>query len=182
LRRLITEGCANLRTRRVARPPSNVLFTEASLRLRHSGPRILSQINSALTPQMLFQCVDGSPHHLSLVPPRELKEAPAPPTGASDFCGKVRACNDPVTARTHHRVLECPTVPFREYSSHFPTSQLDAFTAAYDAAWNELLDRGTTPDQAAVLKKNLAQIILASACKVERDVERLKAIALRALG
>ena len=73
-------------------------------------------------------------------------------------------------------------MPFREYSSHFPTNQLDAFTAAYDAAFKELLDRGTTPDQAAVLKKNLAQIILASACKGERDVDRLKAIALRALG
>ena len=73
-------------------------------------------------------------------------------------------------------------MPFREYSSHFPTNQLDAFTAAYDAAWKELRDRGNTPDQTAVLKKNLAQIILASACKGERKVEQLKAIALRALG
>ena len=72
-------------------------------------------------------------------------------------------------------------MPFREYSSHFPTNQLDAFTAAYDEAWKELRDRGTTPDQ-AVLKKNLAQIILASACKGEREVEQLKAIALKALG
>ena len=73
-------------------------------------------------------------------------------------------------------------MPFREYSSHFPTNQLDAFTAAYDEAWKELRDRGTTPDQAAVLKKNLAQIILASACKGEREVEQLKAITLKALG
>jgi hypothetical protein len=36
-----------------------------------------------------------------------------------------------------------------------------------------------TADQAAVLKKNLAQIILASACNGERDIEQLKEIALR---
>ena len=38
------------------------------------------------------------------------------------------------------------------------------------------------PSQADVLKKNLTRIILASACKGEREVEKLKAIALRALG
>ena len=73
-------------------------------------------------------------------------------------------------------------MPFRQYSSHFPSNELDAFTAAYEAAWRHLGTIGTTPDQAAVLKKNLAQIILASACKGEREVEKLKAIALRALG
>ena len=71
-------------------------------------------------------------------------------------------------------------MPFREYSSYFPTNELDAFTAAYDEAWKHLRDTGTTPDQAAVLKRNLAQIILASACN-EREVEQLKAIALKAL-
>ena len=49
----------------------------------------------------------------------------------------------------------------------------------YDAAWKHLRDTGTTPGQVAVLKKNLAQIILASACKGEREVEQLKAIALK---
>ena len=39
-----------------------------------------------------------------------------------------------------------------------------------------------SPDQAAVLKKKRAQIILASACNGERETERLKDIALRALG
>ena len=34
-------------------------------------------------------------------------------------------------------------------------------------------------DQVPVLKKNLAQIILASACNGKRDVEQLKEIALR---
>jgi hypothetical protein len=59
---------------------------------------------------------------------------------------------------------------------------LDAFTAAYDEAWKHLRDIGSTPNQVAVLKRNLAQIILASACKGERDLEHLKAIALKALG
>ena len=73
-------------------------------------------------------------------------------------------------------------MPFREYSSYFPSNELDAFTAAYEAAWQHLRATGNTHDQAAVLKKNLAQIILASACKGEREVEQLKDIALRALG
>jgi hypothetical protein len=73
-------------------------------------------------------------------------------------------------------------MPFRDYSSFFPTNELDAFTAAFDEAWQLLRDTGTTPDQVAVLKRNLAQIILASVCKGEREVEQLKAIALKALG
>jgi hypothetical protein len=73
-------------------------------------------------------------------------------------------------------------MPFRKYSSHFPSNDLDAFTVAYDDAWKHLRDTDTTPDQAAALKRNLAQIILASACKGEREVEQLKAIALKALG
>jgi hypothetical protein len=52
-------------------------------------------------------------------------------------------------------------MPFREYSSYFPTNELDAFTAACDEAWKHLCDTGTTPDGAAHLKRNLAQIILA---------------------
>jgi hypothetical protein len=73
-------------------------------------------------------------------------------------------------------------MPFRKYSSYFPSDELDAFTAAYEAAWKHLRDTGPTPDQAAALKKNLAQIILASACKGEREVDQLMAIALKALG
>jgi hypothetical protein len=73
-------------------------------------------------------------------------------------------------------------MPFLEYSSYFPSDELDALTAAYEAAWQHLRATGTTHGQAAVLKKNLAQIILASACKGEREVEALKDIALRALG
>ena len=37
------------------------------------------------------------------------------------------------------------------------------------------------PAQAAVLKKNLAQIILASTCNGERAIDRLKGVALKAL-
>ena len=54
-------------------------------------------------------------------------------------------------------------------------------TAAYDAAWQQLrTHRPTlTAEQVRVLKKNLAQIILASSCTGKREVERLKEIALR---
>jgi hypothetical protein len=58
---------------------------------------------------------------------------------------------------------------------------LDALIAAYEAAWERLGATGISPDQAAVLQKKLGQIILASACKGEREVEQLKAIALKAL-
>jgi hypothetical protein len=73
-------------------------------------------------------------------------------------------------------------MPFREYSSYFPTNELDVFTSAYDEAWKRLCDTHTTEYQALILKKNLTQIILASACNGEREVEQLKAIALKALG
>jgi hypothetical protein len=69
----------------------------------------------------------------------------------------------------------------RDYSSFFQPEEFDALTAAYDAAWQHLwTNRPTlTADQAPVLQKNLAQIILASACNGKRDVEQLKEIALR---
>ena len=73
-------------------------------------------------------------------------------------------------------------MPFRECSSYFLPDELNAFTAAYEAAWEQLRATRTTPNQDAVLKKNLAQIILAAACKGEREIEQLKDIALRALG
>jgi hypothetical protein len=73
-------------------------------------------------------------------------------------------------------------MPFRDYSSFFPTNELDAFTAAFDEAWKHLCDARANPDQVTVLKRNLVQIILASACKGEREAEQLKAIALKALG
>jgi hypothetical protein len=72
-------------------------------------------------------------------------------------------------------------MPFREYSSYFASEELDVLIAAYQAAWRHLYATGTSPDQAAVLQKKLGQIILASACKGKREVEQLKAIALKAL-
>ena len=68
-----------------------------------------------------------------------------------------------------------------DYSSYFRPEELEAMMAAHDAAWQHLrAHRATlTGEQIRVLKQNLAQIILASACKGKRDVERLKEIALR---
>jgi hypothetical protein len=69
----------------------------------------------------------------------------------------------------------------RDYSSYFQPEEFDALIAAYDAAWQELWAKRLTltSDQVPVLKKNLSQIILASACNGKRDVEQLKEIALR---
>ena len=69
----------------------------------------------------------------------------------------------------------------RDYSSFFPPEEFEALTAAYDAAWQQLWTKRPTltADQVPILKKNLVQIILASACNGKRDVEQLKEIALR---
>lgn len=68
----------------------------------------------------------------------------------------------------------------RDYSSFFEPEEFRALTAAYDAAWQLLSAKRPVPfDQIRVLKKNLSQIILASACNGIRDVEQLKEIALR---
>jgi hypothetical protein len=55
-------------------------------------------------------------------------------------------------------------------------------SGAYEAAYRHLRTKRRaplTPEQVQVLKKNLAQIILASACNGKRDAARLKEIALR---
>ena len=69
----------------------------------------------------------------------------------------------------------------RDYSCYFQPEEFDALTAAYYAARQELWAKRLTltSDQVPVLKKNLSQIILASACNGKRDVEQLKEIALR---
>ena len=74
-------------------------------------------------------------------------------------------------------------MPFQEFSSFFGPDELDAMTAAYNAAWCQLwvAGRAITPDQVGVVKRKLAQVILASACTGARDRERLKDVALRAL-
>ena len=72
-------------------------------------------------------------------------------------------------------------MPFRDYSPFFLPEELDALTAAFEAAWQHLrLNRLTlSAEQERVLKRNLAQIILDSARNGTRDVEELKEIVLR---
>jgi uncharacterized protein YjbJ (UPF0337 family) len=72
-------------------------------------------------------------------------------------------------------------MPFRDYSPYFLPEELDALTAAFDAAWQHLwMNRlALSTEQVCVLKRDLAQIILDSACQGKRDVEELKEIALR---
>jgi hypothetical protein len=69
----------------------------------------------------------------------------------------------------------------RDSSPFFQPEELDAMTAAHDAAWQHLQTNSPalSAKQVHVLKKNLAQIILASACNGKRDVVRLREIALR---
>jgi hypothetical protein len=69
----------------------------------------------------------------------------------------------------------------RDYSSFFGPEEFDALTLAYDAAWRALWTKRLTlpPDRIAVLKNNLTQIILASACNGKRDPDQLREIALR---
>jgi hypothetical protein len=64
-------------------------------------------------------------------------------------------------------------VPAQEYSPFFLPEELDVLAAAYDAAWQQLwVSRLTlTADELSVLKKNLAQIILAAACSARDQTD-----------
>ena len=71
---------------------------------------------------------------------------------------------------------------FQKYAAFFQPHELEALTAAYDAVWQHVgATNAIETTEASVLKNNLVQIILASACTGERDAERLKQIALRAV-
>ncbi len=71
---------------------------------------------------------------------------------------------------------------FHKYAAFFEPDELAALTAADDAAWQRLWTTSAMNEaQANVIKDNLAQIILASACTDDRDRERLQDIALRAV-
>jgi hypothetical protein len=71
---------------------------------------------------------------------------------------------------------------FQKYAAFFQPHELKSLTAAYDAVWQQVrASNAIEAKQASVLKNNLVQIILASACTGERDAERLKRIALRAV-
>ena len=71
---------------------------------------------------------------------------------------------------------------FQKYAAFFQPDELEALSSAYEEVWQQVWTTSALNEaQAAVIKNNLAQIILASACTGERDVERLKQIALRAV-
>ena len=71
---------------------------------------------------------------------------------------------------------------FQKYAAFFQPDELAALTSAYDAVWHQVWTTSALNEaQAAAIKNNLAQIILASACAGERDRERLREIALRAV-
>ena len=69
----------------------------------------------------------------------------------------------------------------QDFASFFRREEFGAMTAAYDAAWQHLRSHrpALSDDQVRNLKKKLTQIILASACNGNRDIVRLKEIALR---
>ena len=70
---------------------------------------------------------------------------------------------------------------FDKYAAFFGPDELAALTAAYDAVWQHVWTTSAMNEaEASVIRDNLAQIILASACTGERDRERLQDIALRA--
>jgi len=68
----------------------------------------------------------------------------------------------------------------QDYRSFFQPEDFRALVAAYNAAWRHLSTKDTIPfERMPALKKNLVQIILASACNGKRDVDQLREIALR---
>ena len=81
----------------------------------------------------------------------------------------------------HSVSTESVVMPFQQYSRFFKPEEIEALTAAYNAA--QLLlstaDRAFPADQDSVIERKLTHMILASACKGQRDVARLKETALR---
>jgi len=71
----------------------------------------------------------------------------------------------------------------QDYSRFFRPEEFAAMSTAYESALRHLRTnrRTLTADQVRILKRNLAQIILASACNGKRDTSRLKEIALRGI-
>jgi hypothetical protein len=73
-------------------------------------------------------------------------------------------------------------MPFQEFATFFGPDELEAMTAAYNAAWYQLWLAGivvTTHPHA--VRKKLAQVILAAACTGKREQKRLEEIAIKAL-
>lgn len=72
---------------------------------------------------------------------------------------------------------------FQRFAAFLQPEELVALTEAYEAAWQRIRATrvGMTAEEAAGIQCKLAQIILASSCTGERDGERLREIALRAV-
>ena len=77
-------------------------------------------------------------------------------------------------------------MPFHKYAGHFGPEELATLEAAFDATWQELSAAGidlSTAEKFASMKQRLAQRILVSATAGGvRDLDTLKAEALRSLG
>jgi len=73
-------------------------------------------------------------------------------------------------------------MPFQDFAAFFGPDELEAMTAAYNAAWYQLCLAGiaVTLHPEAVRKK-LAQVILAASCTGKREQKRLETIAIKAL-
>jgi hypothetical protein len=73
-------------------------------------------------------------------------------------------------------------MPFQEFAPFFGPDELEAMTAAYNAAWYQLWLAGIAvtlhPD---AVRRKLAQVILAAACTGKREQKRLETIAIKAL-
>jgi hypothetical protein len=62
---------------------------------------------------------------------------------------------------------------FKKYAAFFTPYELDALTSAYVAVWQQVrAAKHVRACEASVLKNNLAQIILASACTALVNVTR----------
>jgi hypothetical protein len=73
-------------------------------------------------------------------------------------------------------------MPFQEFTPFFGPDELEAMTAAYNAAWYQLWLAGIAViAQPYTVRKKLAQVILAAACTGKREQKRLEEIALKAL-
>ena len=80
-------------------------------------------------------------------------------------------------------LLEYRVMRLRDFSHFFRPGEFKSMMAAYRAAWQHLRTNRPplTSHQKKVLKRNLAQMILACACNGKRDIARLKETALRAV-
>ena len=73
-------------------------------------------------------------------------------------------------------------MPFQDFAPFFGPDELEAMTAAYNAAWYQLWLAGiAVTAKPYTVRKKLAQVILAAACTGKREQKRLEEIAIKAL-